>query len=144
MVDSSQMNARLGRNVLLHSCAVILLASGLTSCGSTTSPTPQGTVLLDTTVAVVQGVTCNTGGVSTDFTGTAGRTVIITATGATSLTPRFTLYAPDFATQLGGSASTGAGAASLTFALTQTGVHHVTLCDVNGVGGTLRVVVTQP
>jgi hypothetical protein len=129
--------------VSVPSCAAILLAACLTSCGSDSPTTPQGTVLLDTNLNLVAGVTCNTGGVSADFNGTAGRTVIITATGASSLTPRFTLYAPDFATQLGGSSSTGAGAASLTFALTQAGVHHVTACDLNGVGGTLRVVVTQ-
>jgi hypothetical protein len=104
---------------------------------------PQATVLLDTSVTFVAGVTCNTGGVSVDFNGTSGRTVSIAATGATSLTPRFTLYAPDFATQLAGSSSTGGGAASLTFALTQTGVHHVTLCDLNGIAGPVRVVVTQ-
>jgi hypothetical protein len=100
-------------------------------------------VLLDTTLTLVAGVNCNTGGVSADFAGTAGRTVVITATGAATLTPRFTLYAPDFATQLGGSSSTGAGASSLTFALTQTGTHHVTACDLTGVAGALRVVVTQ-
>lgn len=125
--------------------ALLLAASCLIACGgSSTTPTPaQGTVLLDTTLTFVQGVTCNTGGVSTSFAGTSGRTVTIAATGAATLTPQFTLYAPDFATQLRGSSSAGAGAASLSFALTQTGTHHVTLCDVNGVAGAIRVVVTQ-
>jgi hypothetical protein len=140
------MNARLGRRVTLPPLAAVLLAGlWLPSCGgSTTSPSStQGTVLLDTTVTVVLGVTCNTGGVSTDFNGTAGKTVTIAATGAASLTPRFTLYAPDFTTQLGGSSSSGAGASSLTSALTLTGVHHVSVCDVNGVAGSIRLVVTQ-
>ena len=125
--------------------ALLLAASCLIACGgSSTTPTPaQGTVLLDTTLTFVRGVTCNTGGVSTSFAGTSGRTVTIAATGAATLTPQFTLYAPDFATQLRGSSSAGAGAASLSFALTQTGTHHVTLCDVNGVAGAIRVVVTQ-
>lgn len=100
-------------------------------------------MLLDTSLTVVAGVNCNTGGVSADFNGTSGRTVAIVATGSSTQTPRFTLYAPDFATQLAGSSATGAGAASLTFALTQTGVHHITLCDLNGVAGPVRVVVTQ-
>jgi hypothetical protein len=140
------MTDALRRSVSFPSGAAFLLAAlSLAGCGgSETSPTPQPTVLLDATVNFVQGVTCNTGGVSVDFGGTAGRSVAIAATGSASLTPRFTLYAPDFATQLGGSTSTGAGAASLTFALTQTGVHHVTLCDVNGTAGPVRVVVTQP
>ena len=139
------MTLRPGRRVSIPSCAAFVLAASLMGCeGDDSSPTtPQGTVLLDTSLNLVAGVTCNTGGVSADFNGTSGRTVSITTTGPSSLTPRFTLYAPDFATQLGGSSSTGAGAASLTFALTQTGVHHVTACDVNGVAGALRLVVTQ-
>ena len=134
------------RRVSFRSCAAfLLLALSLTGCGGTsTTPTPsQGTVLLDTSLTFVQGVTCNTGGVSASFAGTSGRTVTIAATGAATLTPQFTLYAPDFATQLRASSAAGAGAASLTFALTQTGTHHVTLCDVNGVAGAIRVVVTQ-
>ena len=111
--------------------------------GSSTSPTPSETVLLNTAVSVAPGPTCTTGGVSTDFAGTAGRAVTITANGAATLAPRFTLYAPDFTTQLGGSAPAGAGAASLTFTLIQTGTHHVSLCDLNGAGGTLTVKVTQ-
>ena len=134
------------RVVAVRSCAAIVVAAlCLTGCGGTsTTPTQsQGTTLLDTTLTFVQGVTCNTGGVSTSFAGTSGRTVTIAATGAATLTPQFTLYAPDFATQLRASSAAGAGAASLTFALTQTGTHHVTLCDVNGVAGAVRVVVTQ-
>lgn len=114
--------------------------------GSNTAPsTPAAStsvVLLDTSVTLLAGVTCVTGNKSVDFTGTAGKTVAISATGAANMTPHFTLYAPDFATQLAASTST-AGAASLTFALTLTGVHHLSLCDNNGVAGTLRVTVTQ-
>jgi hypothetical protein len=128
-------------------CAGVVMAIAgfhLVGCGSSTSPIgPTPVVLLDTTVPLVQGVTCNTGYVGTEFTGVAGKTVAISAAGAANLTPLFTLYAPDFATQLAGSSSSGAGAASLTFALTQSGLHHVSICDLNGAGGTLRVTVKQ-
>ena len=86
---------------------------------------------------------CNTGYVGAEFTGMSGRTVAISTTGATSLTPLFILYAPDFATQLATSSPSGAGASSLTFALTQSGLHHLSICDANGVGGALRVTVQQ-
>jgi hypothetical protein len=127
-------------------CAGLIMIAGLylTGCGSKspTAPTPP-VVLLDTTVTLMQGVTCNVGYVGAEFTGVAGKSVVISATGAGSLTPLFILYAPDYASQLGVSASSGAGAASLTFALTQSGLHHLSICDVNGVGGALRITVQQ-
>lgn len=115
----------------------------LAGCGSTTPNGPTPVVLLDTTVTLTQGVTCNVGYVGAEFTGTAGRTVAISAAGAPSLTPLFILYAPDFATQLAGSSSSGAGAASLTIALTQSGLHHLSICDLQGAAGPLRVLVQQ-
>ena len=124
--------------------AVVIVQLLLPACSGSTSPiVPTPVVLLDTTVSLVQGVTCNTGYVGTEFTGVAGKTVSISATGAANLTPLFIVYAPDFATQLAGSSSSGAGAASLTLALTQSGLHHVSVCDLNGVAGTVRVLVTQ-
>jgi hypothetical protein len=126
--------------------ARVALVSGalyLTGCGSTPPNGPTPVVLLDTMVTLAQGVNCNVGYVGAEFTGTAGTTVAIAATGAASLTPLFLLYAPDFATQLGGSSSSGAGAASLTFTLTQSGLHHLSICEVNGIAGTLRVTVKQ-
>jgi hypothetical protein len=124
---------------------VVMAIAGLclTGCGSSSPSGPTPVVLLDTTVTLAQGVNCNIGYVGAEFTGAAGKTVAISATGATSLTPLFLLYAPDFATQLGGSAPGGAGAASLTFTLTQSGLHHLSICDVNGIAGVLRVTVTQ-
>jgi hypothetical protein len=121
--------------------ALPLLALLSFACSSPAAPTEI--TLLNTTLTMTQGVTCENGGVSADFMGTAGTTVVISGSGTAAQTPRFTLYAPDFATQLGGSSSSGAGAASLTIGLAQTGVHHVTFCDVNGVGGTLRAMVKQ-
>jgi hypothetical protein len=115
----------------------------LAGCGSTAPNGPTPVVLLDTTVALTQGVTCNVGYVGAEFTGTAGRTVAISATGAPSLTPLFILYAPDFKTQLAGSSSSGAGAAAVTIALTQSGLHHLSICDLQGAAGNLRVVVQQ-
>jgi hypothetical protein len=127
-------------------CArLVMVIAGLsfTGCGSASPTPPTPVVLLDTTVTLVQGVNCNVGYVGAEFTGVAGKTVAISATGGASLTPLFILYAPDFATQLAGSSSSGAGAASLTFALTQSGLHHLSICDVNGVAGALRVTVQQ-
>ena len=127
-------------------CAgLVMVIAGLhlTGCGSKSPTAPTPVVLLDTTVTLVQGVTCSIGYAGAEFTGAAGKTVTISTTGAASLTPLFILYAPDFATQLGGSSSSGAGAASLTFALTQPGLHHLSICDANGVGGALRVTVKQ-
>ena len=126
-------------------CArLVMVIAGLylTTCGgSPNGPTPV--VLLDTTVTLAQGVNCNAGYVGAEFTGMVGRTVRISATGAASLTPFFILYAPDFAVQLAASSPTGAGAASLIFSLAQSGLHHLSICDVNGVAGPLRITVTQ-
>lgn len=104
---------------------------------------PDLDVLLSTNVILTSGVTCATGGVSKDFAGTATKTIVITASGGAALTPEITLYAPDFETQLGGSASTGAGRAALTHTLTETGTHHISVCDANGTAGSLSLVVTQ-
>jgi hypothetical protein len=125
-------------------CLAIAIASlHVTGCGSASPAGPTPVVLLDTTVTLLQGVTCNIGYVGAEFTGVAGKTVAITAAGAANLTPLFILYAPDFASQLSGSSASGAGAASLTFALTQSGLHHLSICDVNGVAGMLRVRAQQ-
>jgi hypothetical protein len=122
---------------------MVIAVLHLTGCGSTSPTGPTPVVLLDTTVTLAQGVPCNVGYVGAEFTGVAGKTVAISATGTASLMPLFILYAPDFATQLAGSSSTGAGAASLTFALTQSGLHHLSICDVNGAAGALRITVHQ-
>jgi hypothetical protein len=133
------------RFVSACACLVMVIAGlHLTGCGSDSPPTgPTPVVLLDTTVTLAQGVTCNIGYVGAEFTGGAGKTVAISANGPASLTPAFILYAPDFATQLAASSARGAGAASLTFALTQSGLHHLSVCDMNGVAGALRITVQQ-
>jgi len=120
--------------------AVLVLAG----CGGPISPDEHlEVVLLDTSVNLVEGVTCYVGYVGADFGGVIGRTVVISVAGAPNLTPLFTLYAPDFATLLGVSSSSAAGTASLTFTLTQTGLHHLSICDVNGIPGPLKVNVKQ-
>jgi hypothetical protein len=132
------------RSAYVRACLLIVIAGlPLTGCGSASPAGPTPVTLLDTTVTLMQGVTCNIGYVGAEFAGEAGKTVAIAATGAANLTPLFILYAPDFATQLSGSSSSGAGAASLTFALTQSGLHHLSICDVNGVAGALRIIVQQ-
>ena len=123
--------------------AILAVGLLLTGCGSSPPAGPTPVVLLDTTVPLTEGVNCTVGYVGAEFTGAAGTTVAISATGAANLTPLFILYAPDFATQLGVSSPSGAGAASLTFPLTQSGVHHLSICEVNGVAGTLRIKVQQ-
>jgi hypothetical protein len=100
-------------------------------------------VLLDTTVPLAQDVTCNVGYAGAEFTATAGRLVTISVSGSVNLTPLFILYAPAFATQLGVSSPAGPGAASFAFIPAQTGLHHLSICDVNGVAGTLKVGVNQ-
>ncbi len=116
-----------------------------TGCGSSspTAPAPAPVVLLDTMVTLAQGTNCNVAYAGAEFSGTAGTTVAIAASGPSTLTPLFILYAPDFATQLASSSSHGAGAAALTFTVTQSGVHHLAICDVNGAAGTLRITVQQ-
>ena len=124
--------------------AVTLAALCLTSCGGSESTAPVTVTVLDVTVPLVQGVTCDQGGVGIEFTGEAGKTVTILATGASNQTPRFYLYNPSYGTLLGASSAYGANRARLIFALTESGVHHLTVCEANGVGGSVRVTVTVP
>ena len=78
---------------------VVIAALFLAGCGGPISPDEHlEVVLLDTSVNLVEGVTCYVGYVGADFGGVTGRTVAISVTGAPNLTPLFTLYAPDFAT----------------------------------------------
>ncbi len=125
------------------SLALVMAGLALTGCGSTSPIAPAPLVLLDTTVTLIAGAACNVGYVAAEFTGVAGQSVAVSVTGPVSLTPLVTLYAPDFATQLAGSTSSGAGAAALTAALTQSGTHHLSICDLHGVAGALRVTVTR-
>jgi hypothetical protein len=123
---------------------MVIAALFLAGCGGPISPDEHlEVVLLDTSVNLVEGVTCLVGYVGADFGGVIGRTVAISVAGAPNLTPIFTLYAPDFATLLGVSSSSSAGTASLTFTLIQTGLHHLSICDVNGIPGALKVNVKQ-
>ena len=124
--------------------AGLLAGLSLIGCGgSSTSPTPQPTTLLNRTLTLTAGQNCNAGGVSSDFTPTSGKTVTATATGSGSVNPSLTLYAPDFTTQLSGALGSS-GRASLTFTINQTGTHHLSVCDPNGVGGSVTVTITQP
>jgi hypothetical protein len=122
----------------------LAFALPLVACGDDDDGTdPNLNVVLNSTV-IFSGATtsCATGGVSRDFTSQSGKTVAVTVSGPSALTPQFVLYAPDFETQIAASASTGAGRAALNHTLTETGVHHLTFCDANGASGSINVVVT--
>lgn len=129
------------RNTLLSCAALALLG-----CGSddATSPNSGTVVLRDITLTFTAAEACSAGGLDTDFLGESGTTVTIQAAGGANLRPQFTLYAPDFATQLAGSTPNGNGRARLVHALTQSGTHYVTLCDGVGATGNVRVTVTRP
>lgn len=121
--------------------AGFLAALSLIGCGGT-SPTPQPTTLLNMTITLPPGQNCTTGGVTTDFTPTSGKTVTVTATGSGSVNPSLILYAPDFATSVSGAQGVS-GQASFTFTINQTGTHHLGVCDLNGVGGSVAVIIRQ-
>jgi hypothetical protein len=121
--------------------AVVLLAG----CGGDDATgTPSTVQLLDVSVTLPAGVNCDEGGTHAEFTGTTGKTVTILASGATNLHPVFVLYGPDFTTQLGSSSAYGDGKARLSIALTQSGTHNLSICETNGLAGTLRITVVAP
>jgi hypothetical protein len=109
---------------------------------TTTPPTPQVRVLLDVSVDVpgVQG--CNVSSNPQEFTGQAGTTVTIEVTGSSAMTPSITVYAPDFATQLMGTTTSGPGMQTMTTTPTENGPHRVNVCASNSVGGSVRIRVT--
>ena len=125
--------------------AVLSLAGGLLAAagcsGKSESTSPTTITVIDSTRTLQAGVNCANGGRSLEFPGTAGTTVTIVATGSSA--PHVTLYAPDFATQLGSSTDV-AGRATLTYTLPQSGTYFISFCDANAVGGAVRVVVTRP
>jgi ABC-type phosphate transport system substrate-binding protein len=125
--------------------AVALCTLALGACGGdSTSPDDGSTVvLLDVSKTLAAGIDCNTGGFDAEFTGQTGTTVTITVTGSSNTQPQFTLYSPDFSTQLAGSSDAGAGKATLSVALNQSGVFHVSACDARAVGGSFKVTVTR-
>jgi hypothetical protein len=128
------------------------------SCGGgTTAPSPGSTILLDTTVTLIAVQNnCYATSVARDFSGTASRSITITGTSA-GLTVGLILYAPDYTTQLRGSAGTttanspgaaslsasGVNAATLNLTLMETGTYHLDVCELNGLGGNVHVVVAQ-
>ena len=120
-----------------------LLVSGA-ACGGDSSTDAATVVLLDQTFPLHAAEACADGGVSMDFSGTAGRTITAEATGPSNMTPVFVLYAPDFATQIAVSSPNGSGKAKLIFTLTLAGTHHITLCEATGVSGSVRMRVTAP
>src|SRR5262249_49904841 len=123
--------------------------------GGTTAPSP--TILLDATVTLIPVQNnCYATSVTRDFTGTVNKSISIVAT-SPGLTVGLILYAPDYTTQLRGSTGTttasspaaaqlsasGANSATLNLPLMEPGTYHLDLCELNGLGGNVHVVVTQ-
>lgn len=123
---------------------VTLAALLLTGCGGKDSTAPSEVQILNVSVNLDAGVNCDQGGAAAEFAGQAGKTYTILASGASSLRPFFVLYAPDFGTQLGASSAYGNGKARLSIGVTETGTFHLTVCEVNGAGGTLKITVVAP
>jgi hypothetical protein len=110
---------------------------------TTTPPTPQVRVLLDVSGVDVPGPQgCNVSSTPQEFTGQAGTTVTIEVTGPSAMTPSITVYAPDFATQLTGTTTSGPGMQTMTTTTTENGPYRVNVCASNSVGGSVRIRVT--
>jgi hypothetical protein len=124
--------------------AAVLTWWALVACGGLpTVPDRQPpAVLLSTSLPLTAGQNCSTGGNSATFTPMAGRPITINAQGTGGVNPALTLYAPDFATQLASALGT-AGRATLVFTITQSGNHHISVCDQTGTGGTVGITITQ-
>lgn len=124
---------------------MVVALVGLTGCGGGSSPSAPSsavvTTLVDTSVTLPVGATCQTSGQSLDFSSESGKTIAITVTGSAGTNLVIILYAPDFATQLATGGLNGT-TGTLSFTLFETGTHHLTVCDANGVGGAVRVNVT--
>src|SRR5262245_24572906 len=110
--------------------------------GLPTEPTPPVQVLLSSTLAIPAGTSCSTGGASANFAPTGGKAVTINAQGSGGVNPAIVLYAPDFATQLATVSGT-AGRATMNYTFPQSGSYHITVCDQNGIGGSVTVNITQ-
>jgi hypothetical protein len=64
------------RSAYVRACLLIVIAGlPLTGCGSASPAGPTPVTLLDTTVTLMQGVTCNIGYVGAEFAGEAGKAV---------------------------------------------------------------------
>ena len=124
----------------------LALALSVFGCGDSSGPDDEGgaVTILDVTVTIDQGIDCNEGGVSQQFNGVAGASVTITATAASNMKPGFILYDIAYNEQLAASTAAGAGKATLTFTLTETGAHNLSICEDNGIGGPIRIIVKQP
>jgi hypothetical protein len=127
------------------SLMLVALSAGVAACGSSNDlPTAAGQlVILDTTVDLVSGANCATGGTNVDFISTLNTTVSIDVSGPSSLTPQFVVYYPDYVRVLAGSSANGAGKATTTVKLPEGGTYHITACDTKGVAGKLRIIVTK-
>ena len=138
--------------MLAPAAALMLLGCGGNGAPFVAPTTPTGIavpaaqlrMLLDVTVMVRGGDGCNVGSNPQEFTGEAGTTVTIEATGPAAMTPSIVVFAPDWATQLTGSRTSGPGTQTLTTTPPDSGTHRVEVCAINSVGGATRIRVTAP
>jgi hypothetical protein len=110
-----------------------------------TTPPSQVRVLLDVRrVDVPGGQGCNISSNPQEFMGRAGTMVTIEVNGPLAMTPSITVYAPDFATQLRGTLTSGPGIQTMVTTTTENGPYRVNVCATNSVGGPVRIRVTTP
>ncbi len=94
-------------------------------------------ILLDTTQQLAPG-----GCASPLFNGEAGVPVKVEATGPSNENPDLTIFDPNN-NQVATATNSTLGSETLGFTPSITGGYTVRVCDVNNVGGAVRVVVTQ-
>ncbi|HYV98362.1 MAG TPA: hypothetical protein VE967_12955 [Gemmatimonadaceae bacterium] len=119
--------------------------AGVAACGSDSgTDSAHAVTVVDKSITLGAADACDSGGEDVDFLAVINQTVTIVVSGASTLTPRFTLYAPDFSTQVGSSFDNGGGKAKLVTKLVESGTFHLTVCEATGKPGTVRVLVTHP
>lgn len=115
----------------------VLGVTFLTGCGNNDNPILPPTVLLDVTQQLAPN-----GCAAAIFNGQAGDDVDITATGPANENPDLFVFDPS-STQVAAAQSPNLGIETLGFTPAVTGAFTVQVCDVNNVGGAVRVRVVE-
>lgn len=116
---------------------LILVVGPIFIAGCHDNKGPTTIVLLDTTQQLAPG-----GCASSLFNGQAGVPVKVEATGPSNENPDLTLFDPNN-NQIATATNPTLESETLGFTPNITGGYTVRVCDVNNVGGAVRVVVTQ-